>query len=143
LGPYQTGLRFPYSSLCRMNKIRILVANRPRLMRDIVRTALSRHADLEIVGEVEDELEILPALARTRPHCLIIGQEEYGIRPAICDAVFDKYPHMKILAVAPGRDDSAFYWTSMEIHLSRVETSEEGVLSALRGNSNDGNLARN
>jgi DNA-binding NarL/FixJ family response regulator len=116
-----------------MEKIRILVANQPRLMRDIVCTALSRHADMDIVGEIEDELEILPALERTQPHCLIIGQEKYGVRPAICDAVFGKYPHVKILAVAPGRDDSSFYWTSMDIHLSRIETSEEGVLNALRG----------
>lgn len=120
-----------------MEKIRILVANQPRLMREIVRTALSRHPDMEVVGEIESEIEILPALARMKPHCLIIAQEESGVRPAICDEVFDKYPRMKILAVAPGRDDSVFYWASMEIHLSRIETSEEGVLNALRGNLGD------
>ena len=120
-----------------MEKIRILVANQPRLMREIVRHALSRHPDMEVVGEIESEIEILPALAQTRPHCLIIAQDEFGVRPAICDEVFDKYPRMKILAVAPGRDDSVFYWASMEIHLSRIETSEEGVLNALRGNLED------
>jgi len=117
-----------------VDKVRVLVANRPRMMREVVRTALSRHADIEIVGEVEDDLEILPALERTQAHCLIVAQEEFSRRPAICDFVFDKYPHIKILAVAPGSDDSVFYWVFMEIRLSRIETSEEGVVNALRGN---------
>lgn len=117
-----------------MDRVRVLVANRPRLMREAVRTALSRHADMEIVGELEDEFEILPAIERTQAHCLIIAQEEFGRRPAICDIVFEKYPHIKILAVAPGSDDSVFYWVFMEIRLSRIETSEDGVINALRGN---------
>ena len=107
-----------------------------------MRTALSRHADMEIVGEIEDELEILPALERTQAHCLVIAQEESSRRPAICDEVFDKYPHVKILAVDPGSDDSVFYWMFMEIRLSRIETSEEGVINALRGNLERQNLSR-
>ena len=103
-------------------------------MREAVRTALSRHTDMEVVGEIEDELEILPAIERTQAHCLIIAQEEFGRRPSICDSVFDKHPHVKILAVAPGSEDSVFYWVFMEIRLSRIETSEDGVISALRGN---------
>ena len=116
-----------------MDKVRVLVANRPCLMREVVRTVLSRHADIEVVGEIEDELEILPAIERTQVDCLIIAQEEFG-RPPICDFVFDKHPHMKILAVAPGSGDSVFYWVFMEIRLSRIETSEEGVINALRSN---------
>ena len=49
-----------------MDKVRVLVANRPRLMREAVRTALSRHADMEVVGEIEDEFEILSAIERTQ-----------------------------------------------------------------------------
>jgi DNA-binding NarL/FixJ family response regulator len=116
-----------------VDKVRVLVANRPRLMREVMRTALSRHADMEVVGEIEDEIEILPALERTHVECLIIAQEEFGRRPAICDSIFDKFPHMKILAVAPGSDDSVLFWVFMEIRLSRIETSEEGVINALRG----------
>jgi len=102
-------------------------------MREVIRTALARHADMEVVGEVEDELEILAALERTNAECLVIAQEEFG-RPPICDFVFDKYPRMKILAVSPGSDDSVFYWMFMEIRSTRIETSDVGVINALRGN---------
>ena len=125
-----------------MEKVRVLVANRPRLMREVMRTALSRHVDMEVVAEIEDEIEILPALERTHAECLIIAQEEFGRRPAICDIVFDKFPHMKILAVAPGSDDSVLYWIFMEIRLSRIETSEEGVINALRGQVEKHSLSR-
>jgi DNA-binding NarL/FixJ family response regulator len=125
-----------------MDKVRVLVANRPRLMREAVRTALSRHADIEVVSEIEDPLEILPAIERTQAHCLIIAQEEFGRRPAICNSVFAEYPDMKILAVATGSDDSVLYWVFMEIRLSRIETSEEGVINALRGNLAKQSLSR-
>jgi len=111
-------------------------------MREVVRTALSRHADIEVVGEVEDELEILPSLERIQVDCLIVAQEEFGSRPPICDFVFDKYPRMKILAVAPGSNDSVFYWIFMEIRSSRIETSEEGVINALRGNLDKQRLSK-
>ena len=125
-----------------MDNLRVLVANRPRLMREAVRTALSRHADIELVGEIEDPLEILPAIERTQADYLIIAQEEFGTRPGICDNVFAQYPDMKILAVAPGSDDSVLYWVFMEIRLSRIETSEEGVISALRGKLEKQSLSR-
>jgi DNA-binding NarL/FixJ family response regulator len=125
-----------------MEKVRVLVANGPRLMREVVRTALCRHADMEIVGEIEDEFEILPAIERTKAQCLIIAQEEFTGRPAICDVVFDKQPHMKILAVTPGSGDSVLYWMFMEIRISRIETSEEGVINALRGNLEKQSLSR-
>lgn len=123
-----------------MDRVRVLVANRPRLMREVVRTALSRHADVEIVGEVQDELEILSAIERTQAECLVIAQEEFG-RPPICDFVFDRYPRMKILAVAPGSDDSVYYWVFMEIRSTRIETSDEGIISVLRGNVEKQNIS--
>jgi DNA-binding NarL/FixJ family response regulator len=125
-----------------VDKVRVLIANRPRLMREVVRTALSRHADIEILGEIEDEHEILPALERTRAQCLIIAQEDAGRRPAICDEIFAKYPRMKILAVSPGGDDSVLYWLFMEIRLSRIETSEDEIINVLRGNLEDQRLSK-
>jgi DNA-binding NarL/FixJ family response regulator len=111
-------------------------------MREAVRAVLSRHDDLEVVGELEDEREILSAIDRTKAQCLVTAQEEIGKRPAVCDVVFEKYPHMKILAVAPGGDDSVFYWMFMEIRLSRIETSEQGVINALRGNLEKHSLSK-
>jgi chemotaxis response regulator CheB len=41
-----------------MKTIRVLVANRPRLMREVVLETISDQADIEIVGEIRDESEL-------------------------------------------------------------------------------------
>lgn len=107
-------------------------------MRELVRAALSEHPNIEVVGEIQDEPEILAAIDQTHADCLIIAQDEPDKRPAICDFVLEKYPHLKILAVAAGKGDSAFYWVSREIRSSPIETSEEGVLNALAGKPLEG-----
>jgi cytidylate kinase len=40
---------------------------------------------------------------------------------------------MRILALAAERDSSIFYWASLDIRANRIENSEDGILSALRG----------
>ena len=52
---------------------RILVANRPKLMRDVVLATLSDQPGIEIVGEVSDETQILGQVQATLPDLLVIG----------------------------------------------------------------------
>jgi hypothetical protein len=40
---------------------------------------------------------------------------------------------MKILAVGSERNSSVFYWAFVDIRSKPVETSEQGMLSVLRG----------
>ncbi len=102
-------------------------------MRELVRTAISEQPDIEIVGEVEHDPDIPNAIAETRPDFLIITLEKSDERPEICDAILHKHPQLKILALAPERNSTIFYWAALDIHSNRVETSEEGILKALRG----------
>jgi len=48
--------------------IRVLVANRPRLMRELILTTFADQPDIEIVGEVGDESEISESVKRTLPN---------------------------------------------------------------------------
>ena len=50
-----------------MKPIRVLVANRPRLMRELMVATISEQPDIEIVGEVQDEAELVSAVEKTRP----------------------------------------------------------------------------
>ena len=40
-----------------MRKIRVLVANRPRLMRELVLATIADQPDIEVVGETQNESE--------------------------------------------------------------------------------------
>lgn len=113
--------------------IRVVVANRPRLMRELVLATIADQPDIEIVGEVTDETDLVRIVRETQPDFLIVAMDEPNRRPAICDELLRFYPDMKILALAPEHNSSVFFWASLDIHFNRVEASEEGILGALRG----------
>jgi chemotaxis response regulator CheB len=112
--------------------IRVVVANRPRLMRELVVETISEQPDIEIIAEIQDEDKIVDAVEEKHPDFLIIALNESDQRPPLCDILLRRYPQMKILALAPERNSSIFYWGSFDIHESSVEASEAGILSALR-----------
>jgi AmiR/NasT family two-component response regulator len=116
-----------------MDKIKVLVANRPRLMRELVLETISGQPDIEIVGEVTDSADIERMVAKLEPDFVIIALDEADLRPAICDGLLAHSPGTKILALAPERNRGLFFWTVVDIRSARVESSEEGILNALRG----------
>lgn len=111
---------------------RILVANHPRLMREVIVATLTDQPGIEIVGEVSDESEILPQVQATLPDLLVIALDETGRRPSICDRVLREHPEVRILAVASRQDRTICYWASFHIYSSDIEASAAGILSAVR-----------
>src|ERR1700686_4932141 len=112
--------------------IRVVVANRPRLMRELVLETIIEQPDIEIVAEIQNEDEIVDVVEGMHPDFLIIALDESDQRPPLCDILLRRYPEMKILALAPERNSSIFYWGSFDIHESSVEASEAGILNSLR-----------
>jgi len=115
-----------------VSKVRVLVANRPRLMKDLVLATVADQPDIEVVGVTDNEAEITELVERTRPDYLIIALDESEVRPGLSGFLLGRYPQMKILAVAPERNRSLFYWAFVDIRSHPVETSEQGILSLLR-----------
>ena len=115
-----------------MQKIRVLVANRPRLMKDLVLATIGDQPDIEVVGETQDEAEITELVERTRPDYLIIALENPEVRPGLSGFLLGRYPEMKILALAAERNSGIFYWAFVDIRSMPVESSEQGILGVLR-----------
>ncbi len=116
-----------------MKRVRVLVANRPRLMRDLVLATIADQPDIDVVGEAVDDNEITELVERLRPDFLIIALGDPGVRPELCGFLLGRHPAMKIVAVAPERNSSMFYWAFVDIRSRAVETSEQGILGVLRG----------
>jgi chemotaxis response regulator CheB len=112
--------------------IRVLVANRPRLMRELILTTFADQPDIEIVGEVGEESEISESIKRTLPNFVVIALDHPGKRPAICDELLRQHPEVRVIAVAPEKNFVVYYWASLNIHSNDIEASEEGILSAMR-----------
>ncbi len=112
--------------------IRVLVANRPRLMRELILTTFADQPDIEIVGEVGEESEISESIKRTLPNFVVIALDDPGRRPAICDELLREHPEVRVIAVAPEKNFVVYYWASLNIHSNDIVASEEGILNAMR-----------
>jgi chemotaxis response regulator CheB len=111
---------------------RVLVANQPRLMRELLVEVLAEESWVEIVGEVPDEKEIHESVEKTAPDLLIVTAENPGQRPAICDELLREHPGLRIIAVAPQENYTVCYWASLDIHTDDIESSEQGFLRAVK-----------
>jgi chemotaxis response regulator CheB len=112
--------------------VRVLVANRPKLMRELIVSTLADEPGIEIVGEVADEAEIAERVRDVTPDLLVIALDEPSKRPQLCDRLLRDHPGLRIIAVASRENCSVFYWASFDIHASEIEASEQGILNAVR-----------
>jgi cysteine synthase len=101
-------------------------------MRELVLATLSDQPDIEVTGEIQDDSQIVEAVEQALPDFLIVALGDAEERPGICDLLLERHPTMKILAVAPERNTSIFYWATLSIRSNRIETSEQGILNAVR-----------
>jgi chemotaxis response regulator CheB len=111
---------------------RVLMANQPKLMRELLVETLAEQSWIEIVGEVSDEAGIRDLVLKTLPDLLIVTAEKPGKRPAICDALLREFPSLRIIAVAAEESYSVCYWASLDIHSDDIEPSEQGFLNAVK-----------
>jgi len=115
-----------------VKRVRVLVANRPRLIRELVMATISDQPDIEIVGEVADEDQLIEVVEQVQPDVLILAMDEPEKRIGQCGFLLGRYPQMKILALAPEQNRGVYYWASIDIRTKPVESSEAGILNAVR-----------
>jgi AmiR/NasT family two-component response regulator len=115
-----------------VKRVRVLVANRPRLMREIVLATIADQPDIEIVGDIEQTGNLTEIVEQVRPDVLIVALDDQEHRTGECGFLLGRYPQMKILALAPEQNRGILYWTIVDIRTNPVESSEAGILSALR-----------
>ena len=90
-----------------MNRaLRVLVANQPRLIRELIVATLTDQPDMEIVGQVADDAEIPGEVAKNSPDLVVISMDESGKRPALCDSILHEHPEVRIIAVAFQKKDT-------------------------------------
>jgi AmiR/NasT family two-component response regulator len=115
-----------------VRSVRVLVANRPKLMRELILATLADEPGVEIVGEVAEEAEIEERVREVSPDLLVIELDEPSKRPQLCDVLLRDHPALRIIAVASQQNCSVFYWASFDIHSNEIEASEQGILNAVR-----------
>jgi len=115
-----------------LKRVRVLVANRPRLMREMVIATISDQPDIDVVGEVTKESELNEMVEQTQPDVLIVALEEPERPLGKCGFLLGRYPRMRILALAPEKNRGIYYWAMIDIRNKPLESSESGLLNAIR-----------
>jgi DNA-binding NarL/FixJ family response regulator len=115
-----------------VKRVRVLIANRPRLMRELVMATISDQPDIEVVGEVSDVGDLTEMVEQVQPDVLILSMDEPEKRLGQCGFLLGRYPQMRILALAPEQNVGILYWAIVDIRTKPLESSEAGILSAVR-----------
>jgi DNA-binding NarL/FixJ family response regulator len=104
-------------------------------MRELVLAVIADQPDIEVIGEVQDESALAEAVEEALPDVLILALDDADKRVAQCGFFLGRYPHMKILALAPEQNRGLFYWAIVDVRTKPLESSEAGILNALRERS--------
>jgi AmiR/NasT family two-component response regulator len=115
-----------------VKRVRVLVANHPRLMRELVMATIADQTDIELVGEVRDESDLADIVEQVQPDVLIIAMDGPEKRLSQCGFLLGRHPEMRILALAPEQNQGIFYWAAVDIRTKALESSEAGILNAVR-----------
>jgi AmiR/NasT family two-component response regulator len=115
-----------------VKRVRVLVANRSRLVRDLLLATIADQPDIEVVGEVFEESQLTDAVDELQPDALIVTLDDPENRSALSGFLLGRYPKMRILALAPERNQGLYFWAVTSIRSQRLESSESSVLNALR-----------
>jgi DNA-binding NarL/FixJ family response regulator len=116
-----------------VEKVKVLVANRPRLLLDSIANLIRRQNDMEVVGEVSDPtpIELLLATNEAQPDVVIVDLLEAEEEPGICSHLLAENPRILILALSSEFERAFLYCQS--VSRERLYTvSNEEILAAIR-----------
>jgi len=95
-------------------------------------TTIGDQPDIELVGEVGNQDDVTEAVEQVRPDVLILAMDEREKHRDQCGFLLGRYPDMRILALAPEQNRALFYWAIVDIRSRPLESSEAGILEAVR-----------
>jgi DNA-binding NarL/FixJ family response regulator len=113
-----------------MRKIRVLLANRPRMVRALVRDMIERQPDMEVVGEVLDPLNVISAAQETEADIVVIAINN-GEAQELRRRLLVQCPNLAILALSLS-GGTAFIEQLRPQRREMVDPSEATILCAFR-----------
>lgn len=114
--------------------IRVLIANSTRALRDWLYDLIRELPGVKITADVWEEAAIVPIMERTDSDCVIVSLSDPDDPMSICGEIFEKRPHVRIVAIGEGTNIVAVYWRSEqgEVRCTYTTASRENILQAIR-----------
>ena len=116
-----------------MNKIKVMLASRPKMISDVIRNMIDRQPDMTMVGEVVDPIKLLFATRETPVDVVIVTPLKANGEPIICSFLLAEHPRLKIVALS-AKGEAAYLYQS-GVQKKRIEEpSGQLILDAIREN---------
>ncbi len=113
-----------------MSRIRVLVAEMPRMLSDIVSSLVAKQQDMELVGEPVRGKQVVRAVRRLRPHVVVLASHGSELT-ALGHRLLEVSPRLKLVAVTEnGRLAHRYELRPQQTPISEV--SPQGLLEAVR-----------
>ena len=74
-----------------VKRFRVLMANQPKLMRQLLLEMLKEESWIEIVGEATQESEIRELVQKTAADLVVVTADRSGRRLAVCDELLSEF----------------------------------------------------
>ncbi len=114
-----------------MQKIKVLLASRPKMLSEVIRNMVERQPDMEVMGEVIDPIELLLVVAETKAEVVIVTPLDSAEEPRICRHLLADHPQLKIVALSR-KGEAATLYESGSRQQRIEEPGEESILRAIR-----------
>lgn len=81
-------------------KRRIILANKPRLLREILKSAFQKYPDLQIVGESRDTNDLLDQITEFKANWVVVSLQPNGEFPDSMQRILNHFPNLGIMAIS-------------------------------------------
>lgn len=114
-----------------MQKIKVLLASRPKLLSEVIHNMIARQPDMDVMGEVLDPIELLLAVKTTAAEVVIVTPLDSEEEPRLCRRLLADYPDLKIVTLSRTGEAATLYESGSR--RQRIEEpGEESILRAIR-----------
>ncbi|HEY0070568.1 MAG TPA: hypothetical protein VGE04_11430 [Chloroflexia bacterium] len=107
------------------NSVRILLANLPEPLTQLISELVEKQQYMHIVGHVEGRLEVLVA-ASSGVDLVIMGAVSLHPPPGIASHLLNEFPQIKIVVMSTTDDTAIGYW--LGVHRKRINRSSVDTL---------------
>lgn len=112
------------------SSIRVLLANMPELLAQIVESYIDEQQDMVLMGRVQGNLEILMA-ARQGIDIVLLGSPSLEPLPGLCSHLLHEFPLLKVIVITTTADAAnACYLGLKQRHVE--SGSPQKILTAIR-----------
>jgi DNA-binding NarL/FixJ family response regulator len=114
-----------------MKIIKVLLSSRPKLLSEVIRNLIEHQADMEVVGEVLDPLQLLRFSRQILVDVIIITPLRANGEPKICHLLLAEHPRLKIVTQSAS-GEVAYLYQSGQLKKRIDEPSGQAILDVIR-----------